>query len=91
MRYREKVFLLDNSLCEHHTDQNSNKTLHDPSCPHSTPGWIQFILHLDRLYIHLFGPISAELLSKLSYISPDRVTLRVFFHGSRIVFVYLHI
>ena len=56
--------LLDDSLCKHGADQNSNETLHDPSCAHSFPGWIRLSSDLNRLYISLCGPISARLLSK---------------------------
>lgn len=64
-KYREIVFLPDDSLCEHHKDQKSNKTLHDPSCTHSTAGWIQLCSGLNSLYINMFKPISATPLSKL--------------------------
>lgn len=65
LRTTEIASLLDDSLCEHHTDQNSNQTLHDPACTHSTPGWIQLGLDLNRLYIHMFWLISARPLSQI--------------------------
>ncbi len=67
-KYTEIVSLLDDSLSEHGTHQNSNKVLHDLPCTLSTPGWIQLSLDLDRLYIHVKAHISQTVI-KSSVIS----------------------